>query len=90
LKIKKATRLYETWLAAQTSVYPPHFDLKHDLMRKEFFAFLRATFYRWVQIWPEVCRELTAAPKVHLDHLMVPSRDKAAAVKLLAELLGVP
>jgi len=43
-----------------------------------------------VQIWPEVCRELTAAPKVHLDHLMVPSRDKAAAVKLLAELLGVP
>ena len=26
---------------------------------------------------------------VHLDHLMVPSRDKAAAAKLLAELLGV-
>jgi hypothetical protein len=27
---------------------------------------------------------------VHLDHLMVPSRDKAAAARLLAELLGVP
>jgi hypothetical protein len=27
---------------------------------------------------------------VHLDHLMVPSRDKEAAAKLLAELLGVP
>jgi hypothetical protein len=27
---------------------------------------------------------------VHLDHLMVPSRDKLAAAKLLAELLGVP
>lgn len=27
---------------------------------------------------------------VHLDHLMVPSRDKVAAAKLLAELLGVP
>jgi hypothetical protein len=27
---------------------------------------------------------------VHLDHLLVPSRDKAAAAKLLAELLGVP
>lgn len=27
---------------------------------------------------------------VHLDHLMVPSRDKRAAAKLLAELLGVP
>ena len=27
---------------------------------------------------------------VHLDHLLVPSRDKLAAAKLLAELLGVP
>lgn len=27
---------------------------------------------------------------IHLDHLMVPSRNKVAAAKLLAELLGVP
>jgi len=27
---------------------------------------------------------------VHLDHLMVPARDKVASAKLLAELLGVP
>lgn len=27
---------------------------------------------------------------VHLDHLMVPARNKAASAKLLAELLGVP
>jgi catechol 2,3-dioxygenase-like lactoylglutathione lyase family enzyme len=27
---------------------------------------------------------------IQLDHLMVPSRDKLAAAKLLAELLGVP
>ena len=27
---------------------------------------------------------------VHIDHLMVPSRDKKAAARLLAELLGVP
>lgn len=27
---------------------------------------------------------------VHLDHLMVPSRNKVAAAKLLADLLGVP
>ena len=27
---------------------------------------------------------------IHLDHLMVPSRDKVAAAKLLAELLDVP
>ena len=27
---------------------------------------------------------------MHLDHVMVPARDKLAAAKLLAELLGVP
>ena len=27
---------------------------------------------------------------IHLDHVMVPSRDKAASAKLLAKLLGVP
>ena len=27
---------------------------------------------------------------LHLDHLMVPSRNKVAAAKLLAELLGGP
>jgi len=27
---------------------------------------------------------------VHLDHVMVPSRDKVASARLLAELLGVP
>jgi hypothetical protein len=27
---------------------------------------------------------------IHLDHLMVPSRNKLAGAKLLAELLGVP
>ena len=28
------------------------------------FPFLRATFYRWVQRWPEVCPDLAAAPAV--------------------------
>jgi uncharacterized protein (DUF2252 family) len=28
------------------------------------FAFLRATFYRWVQLWPKVCPELANAPRV--------------------------
>jgi hypothetical protein len=27
---------------------------------------------------------------IHMDHLMVPARDKVAAAKLLGELLGVP
>lgn len=33
-------------------------------MRKDAFAFLRATFYRWVQIWPEICLDLCSAPTV--------------------------
>jgi hypothetical protein len=27
---------------------------------------------------------------IHLDHLMIPSRNKIASAKLLADLLGVP
>jgi len=27
-------------------------------MRRDLFSFLRATYYRWAQIWPEVCPEL--------------------------------
>ncbi len=28
------------------------------------FPFLRATFYRWVQLWPQMCPELAIAPAV--------------------------
>ena len=34
-------------------------------------------------------QRLPIAMTIHLDHLMVPSRDKIASAKLLAELLGV-
>jgi hypothetical protein len=37
---------------------------KHQQMRKDPFLFFRSTFYRWVQLWPELCRELENAPKV--------------------------
>jgi uncharacterized protein (DUF2252 family) len=33
-------------------------------MRKGVFAFLRATFYRWSQIFPEFCSDLRLAPTV--------------------------
>jgi len=33
-------------------------------MREDAFLFLRGTFYRWVQHWPETCADLTQAPKV--------------------------
>jgi len=33
-------------------------------MREDAFLFLRGTFYRWTQVWPEICADLTQAPKV--------------------------
>jgi hypothetical protein len=32
-------------------------------MREGLFPFFRATFYRWAQLWPEVCKGLRAAPE---------------------------
>jgi hypothetical protein len=64
VKIAEATRWYEEWLGKQTALYRPHLKRKHAEMRKGVFPFFRATFYRWVQLWPEICSELVPAPKV--------------------------
>jgi uncharacterized protein DUF2252 len=64
LNIDTATRLYEAWLARHTPLYRAHLALKHMLMRESVFAFLRATFYRWMQLWPEICGDLVSAPSV--------------------------
>ncbi len=62
MDVNKATRLYEAWLARQIPLYRTHIALKHALMKESVFAFMRATFYRWMQLWPEVCADLVAAP----------------------------
>ena len=64
MNIVEATRDYERWLSSHTPLIPSQLRLKHDLMRAGAFLFLRATFYRWAQIFPQVCPELAAAPKV--------------------------
>ena len=33
-------------------------------MKESVFAFLRATYYRWIQVWPEVCPQLVSAATV--------------------------
>src|ERR1700736_3197516 len=33
-------------------------------MTTNMFSFLRASFYRWAQLWPDVCHELTDSPAV--------------------------
>jgi hypothetical protein len=62
MNIAKSTERYEQWLARHLKLIPADLDLKHKEMRGAIFPFFRATYYRWAQVWPDVCRELTKAP----------------------------
>jgi hypothetical protein len=59
MNIIKATASYEAWLSQLTPLIKADLKYKHGQMRENFFSFLRATFYRWAQIWPETCPDLT-------------------------------
>jgi len=62
--IREATSSYERWLMHRVPVLRGDLDLKHRLMAGNVFSFLRATFYRWSQQWPDVCADISAAPRV--------------------------
>jgi hypothetical protein len=64
MHIKRATQQYEAWLAEYTLIVPADLAFKHRQMAKGQYPFLRATFYRWAQRWPDVCAKLTNAPIV--------------------------
>ena len=64
MNIVKATRKFEQWLRLHTRVVKKDLRLKHKEMASAAFPFFRATFYRWVQVWPEICDELPKAPHV--------------------------
>jgi hypothetical protein len=64
MNIVKATQKFEAWLAHHTKLVKPDILLKHRWMCEAAFSFFRATFYRWMQLWPEVCPELSKAPRV--------------------------
>lgn len=51
-------------MVSRTIINQKHLLRKHALMREGLFPFLRATFYRWIQIWPEICPDLQSAPAV--------------------------
>lgn len=63
MNIQKATNRYEAWLARELTIVPGDLNLKHQEMANALFPFMRATYYRWAQIFPEVCDDLTSAPK---------------------------
>src|SRR5258707_8744421 len=60
----KATADFEHWLAGQLPIIRQDLALKHQHMAEAAFPFFRATFYRWLQLWPELCAHLAKAPKV--------------------------
>ena len=64
VEIREASLGFERWLAEHVPLVRADLDLKHRLMSKDVFSFLRATFYRWAQLWPDICHELADAPAV--------------------------
>ncbi len=64
MNIIKANQKYEAWLHERIPLLPADLEHKHELMREAPFPFLRATFYRWAQTWPEVSPKTAAAPLV--------------------------
>ncbi len=64
MNVVKVTRQFEEWLAHRTQIDRKDLRLKHTNMKADVFMFLRATYYRWAQIWPLVCPELARAPHV--------------------------
>lgn len=64
MKIGKATESYEAWLGKRIEILESDLEKKHQAMATDVFPFLRATFYRWMQLWPEVCEAENDAPVV--------------------------
>ncbi len=64
MDVIKATAAYERWLRTRVAVVEADLRLKHEAMAADLFSFLRATFYRWVALWPETCPGLAGAPRL--------------------------
>jgi hypothetical protein len=64
MSIQKATASYEKWLGEQIPLLPADLERKHEAMRRSEFLFLRATYYRWTQLWPQVKKSVSAARQV--------------------------
>ena len=54
--IVEATRSYERWLAQRLVVVRPDLDFKHGQMAADPFSFMRATYYRWAQLFHEISK----------------------------------
>jgi hypothetical protein len=64
MNIVKATKKYEDWLGLHIPIVKPDLRFKHEQMAAALFPFFRATFYRWVQVWPEAYADLDQVPHI--------------------------
>jgi len=64
MNIIDATKSYEAWLAREVVLLSADLRHKHGLMAEAVFPFLRATYYRWAQIWAETAGELAGGLSV--------------------------
>src|SRR3984893_2591799 len=64
MNVVKATRQFEAWLGKRTLLVKKDLRTKHEAMKSSAFRFLRATYYRWAQIWPKVSPDLAKSPQV--------------------------
>jgi hypothetical protein len=64
MNIVKATRKFEDWVRLHIRIVERDLQFKHQQMAAGLFPFFRATFYRWVQVWPQALAELNRAPHI--------------------------
>jgi hypothetical protein len=64
MDILTATKNFEKWVSRHTHVVKTQLSDKHKQMAESPVQFLRGTFYRWTQLFPETCPDLSKAPTV--------------------------
>jgi len=64
MDVREATVRYEKWMATHIKIVNRDLVYKHQQMGESSFAFMRATFYRWLQIWKDLCRVEAEAPRL--------------------------
>ena len=64
MNIRQATKAYEDWMRQCAFIVRAGLRDKHAKMKEDPFQFLRGTYYRWAQLWPEFCPESARAPSI--------------------------
>ena len=64
MNIIEATRGYEQWVRGEVGLVEADLKRKHARMVDGAFPFLRATYYRWAQVWEAAAGDLARTPKV--------------------------